>query len=103
MDRKIIWTERASADVEAIVRYIARRDPEASVRVGYGIYDRVQILQLHPEAGSIFSELRSGRWRKLVFSRGKIIYKVQDDVIIIGRGMAGSFRRSRFQNSSLRF
>ena len=28
MDAKIIWTERASSDIEAIVRYIARRDPE---------------------------------------------------------------------------
>lgn len=30
---KILWTERASADIEAIVRYIARRAPEAVGRV----------------------------------------------------------------------
>jgi plasmid stabilization system protein ParE len=43
MDRKIIWTERASADIEAIVRYISRRDPQAAARIGIGIYDRAQI------------------------------------------------------------
>ena len=30
MERRIIWTERASSDIEAIVRYIARRDPGAA-------------------------------------------------------------------------
>jgi len=45
MERKIVWTERASGDVEAIVRYIARRDPGAAGRIGLGVYGRVQILQ----------------------------------------------------------
>ncbi len=53
MERGIVWTERASGDIEAIVRYIARRDPNAAGRIGVGIYDRVQILQQNPEAGSI--------------------------------------------------
>src|SRR6266496_5595456 len=34
MDRKLVWTEKASSDIEAIVRYIARRDPCAAARVG---------------------------------------------------------------------
>lgn len=41
MERKIAWTERASGDIEAIVRYIARRDPNAAGHIGTGIYDRV--------------------------------------------------------------
>lgn len=60
MERKVVWTERASGDIEAIVRYIARRDPSDANRIGLGIYDRVQILQHDPEAGSILNELRSG-------------------------------------------
>ena len=43
MDRKIILTEKSSSDVEAIVRYISRRDPSAAARIGLGIYDRAQI------------------------------------------------------------
>ena len=85
MERKIIWTERAAGDIEAIVRYIARRDPRAAGRIGFGIYDRVQILQQNPEAGSILNELRSGGWHKLIFRRWKIIYAVRDEAIIIGR------------------
>ena len=33
MDARIIWTERASSDIEAIVRYIARRNPDAASRI----------------------------------------------------------------------
>jgi plasmid stabilization system protein ParE len=69
MDRKLIWTEKASGDIEAIVRYLARRNPYAAARLGLGIYDRAQILLQHPEAGSILDELREGGWRKLIFRR----------------------------------
>ena len=73
MDRKLVWTEKASSDIEAIVRYIARRDPKAAARIGFGIYDRAQILVQHPEAGTILDELRQGDWRKLIFRRWKIV------------------------------
>ena len=85
MDRKIIWTERASSDIEAIVRYIARRDPSAAGRIGVGIYERVQILVQHPEAGSALDELGSGGWRKLIFRRWKVIYTIRGQDIIVGR------------------
>ncbi len=79
------WTERASADIEAIVRYIARRDPEAAGRVGRGIYERVQILWENPEAGSYLDELREQSWRKLIYGQWKIIYTYRDQNIIVGR------------------
>jgi toxin ParE1/3/4 len=85
MDRKLVWTEHASNDIEAIVRYIARRDPGASARVGFGIYDRAQILLQYPESGTILSEFRHGGWRKLIFLRWKIVYTLRGDTIIIGR------------------
>ena len=85
MERKIVWTERASGDIEAIGRYIARRDPNAAGRIGLGIYDRAQILQQNPEAGSLLDELRAGGWRKLIYRRWKIIYTFRDETIIIGR------------------
>ena len=82
---KLIWTERASGDIEAIVRYIARRNPTAAAEIGFGIYDRAQILIQHPEAGTILDELRDGDWRKLIYRRWKIVYTIRNDQIIIGR------------------
>jgi plasmid stabilization system protein ParE len=73
MDRKIIWTEKSSSDIETIVRYIACGDPKAAARIGYGIYERAQILLQHPEAGTVLDELCQGDWRKLIFRRWKIV------------------------------
>ena len=85
MDPKIIWTERASSDIQAIVRYIARRNPDAAGRIGLGIYDRAQVLVKNPEAGSVLDELRAGGWRKLIYRRWKIIYTIRGEDIIVGR------------------
>ena len=85
MGEALVWTERASADIEAIVRYIARRNPQAAVAIGLGIYDRVQLLLSHPQAGSILDELRDGGWRKLIYRRWKIIYTIRDEIVIVGR------------------
>ena len=85
MGEALVWTERASADIEAIVRYIARRNPQAAAAIGLGIYERVQLLLSHPLAGSILDELRDGGWRKLIYRRWKIIYTIRDGVVIVGR------------------
>ena len=85
MGGALIWTERASADIEAIVRYIARRNPQAATSIGLGIYHRAQILLTHPHAGTLLDELRDGGWRKLIFRRWKIIYTIRDETIIVGR------------------
>ena len=98
MERRIIWTERASSDIEAIVRYIARRDPDAARRIGLGIYDRVQVLVEHPEAGSTLAELRSGGWRKLIFRRWKIIYTIRGEGIIVGRVWPAAMGEADLEN-----
>src|SRR5947209_8578984 len=85
MDGKLVWTEKASGDIEAIVRYIARRNPSAAARIGFGIYDRAQILLQHPETGTMVDELREGGWRKLIYRRWKIVYTVRGEDIIVGR------------------
>lgn len=81
----LIWTERASADIEAIIRYIARRNPQAATSIGLGIYERAQLLLTHPQAGTVLDELRDGGWRKLIYRRWKIVYTIRDERIIVGR------------------
>ena len=85
MGDALIWTERTSADIETIVRYIARRNPQAATSIGLGIFNRAQILLTHPQAGTVLDELREGGWRKLIFRRWKIIYTIRDGTVIVGR------------------
>jgi len=47
MDRKLVWTEKASSDLEAIVRYIARRDSNVAVLL-YVVLLSTTTLNYHP-------------------------------------------------------
>jgi plasmid stabilization system protein ParE len=77
VDFKLIWTESAITDLGGIVRYISGQGgPEVARSIGFGIYDRAQILIHHPEAGSILPEKQDTRWRKLVFTSWKIAYRI---------------------------
>ncbi len=77
MDFKLIWTESALDDLGAIVRYISSESSaEIGKKIGFGIYDRVQILQTFPESGSILPEKDDSRWRKLIYRSWKIAYLI---------------------------
>lgn len=85
MDHHLIWTTTATADLEAIVRYIARRNPTAAAEIGLGIIERVEILITHPLAGSALHEPTDGPYRKLIFRNWKIIYSFRNGDVIIMR------------------
>ncbi len=77
MDFKLIWSESSIEDLGGIVRFIARRDGLLMARqIGFGIYDRAQILTRHPEAGSLLTEKQDAKWRKLIFKSWKIAYRI---------------------------
>ena len=77
MDFKLIWSESSIEDLGAIVRFVALRDgADIARRIGFGIYDRAQVLTRHPEAGSVLPEKGDARWRKLIFKSWKIAYRI---------------------------
>ena len=71
MGWKIIFAPQAIADLEAVVRFIAKNDSITAERIGYALIDRVEILENFPLLGSPYAK-RPGV-RKLV-SRPYIIY-----------------------------
>ena len=71
MGCKVIFSPQALADLESAVRFIAADNPEAAVRVGNALIDRVAILEHFPLIGSPYPK-RPGV-RKLV-SRPYMIY-----------------------------
>ncbi len=71
MGCKIIFSPQAIADLESAVRFIAKDNPDAAMRVGNALINRVAILENFPLVGSL-SPKRPGV-RKLV-SRPYIIY-----------------------------
>ena len=71
MGCKIIFSPQAIADLESAVRFIAKENPDAAMRVGNALIDRVSILKDFPLVGSLYPQ-RPGV-RKLV-SRPYIIF-----------------------------
>jgi toxin ParE1/3/4 len=76
MGCKIIFSPQAIADAEAVVRYIAKDNPEAAVRVGNALIDRVVILENFPRIGSLYPK-RPGV-RKLVSRPYLIFYRLRE-------------------------
>jgi len=81
MDYKIILSPQAIADVEAIVRRIAKDNPVAAERVGYALLDRVMILESFPFLGSPVPRKRG--IRKLVSYPYVIYYRPQEQKRVI--------------------
>lgn len=71
MGCKIIFGPQALADLEKVVRHIARENPAVAEGVGNELIDRALILQNFPLLGSLYS--KKPGVRKLV-SRPYIIF-----------------------------
>ena len=74
MDFKLIWSESSIEDLGAIVRFIRLRDgADIARQIGFGIYDRAQVLIRHPEAGSVLEEKQDANWRKSRSGRHELL------------------------------
>ncbi len=88
---KLIWTEPALADLDAIADYIALDDPEAAKAFVKRVFVHVEQLKSHPESGSIPQELRPIRvYRQIVEPPCRVFYRLaEDDKIYIVHVMRG--------------
>ena len=78
MDHEIVWSEPALADLEAIVRYLARRSQNAAESVRTAILRHVETLARFPSIGPVYSPDRSGRTREIVCKSYRIFYRVNE-------------------------
>jgi addiction module RelE/StbE family toxin len=77
MGCKVIISPQAIDDLSSIVRYIAKDNPKAAVRVGYALIDRAAILEKFPLIGSLYRK-RPGV-RKLVLRPYVIFYRADPE------------------------
>ena len=78
MGCKIIFSPQALADLEEVVRHIAKDDPATAVRIGNALIDRVEILENFPLLGAPYPK-RPGV-RKLVSRPYLIFYRPRLEV-----------------------
>jgi len=76
MGHKIIFSPQAIADLEEAVRFIATDNPEAAVRLGEMLINRVAVLAEFPLIGSRYPKRNDVR--KLVSRPYIIFYRIRE-------------------------
>ena len=79
MDFKVVWTDRALADLESITAYIAHANVAAAERVGLEIIHHVEMLATFPLLGPTYPCGSSGRVREIVSAPYRIFYRVAEE------------------------
>jgi toxin ParE1/3/4 len=76
---KIIWSQEARDDLQAIVLYIAQDNPRVAESFGYRLISKVDSLAELPLLGRAVPEESDESIREVVFRPYRIIYKVLTD------------------------
>ena len=72
---KVVWTEPALSDLDAIADYIALDNPVAASQLVQRIFEHVEQLERYPETGSVPPELRGSRYRQIVEAPCRVFYR----------------------------
>ena len=80
---RVIWTEPALADLDAIADYVAIENPGAARGLVRRVFSRVEQLEQHPQLGPVPEELEDSRYRHLTEPPCRIFYRVQADSVFI--------------------
>ena len=79
---RVVWTEPAIADLEAIADYIAVENPVSASGVVQRVYGHVGQLVDFPESGSRPSELgTSTRYRQIVEPPCRVFYRWDGETV----------------------
>ena len=83
---QIVWTLEAANSLDAIHDYIAEDNPRAALNVVNGIYDKIQLLRVHPRLGQRNSPIADREVREILYGHYRIAYliKTEDQLEILG-------------------
>ena len=86
---KIVWSEPAIADLDAIQDYIARDSPHYATRVAQRLVESAEPLRDHLQLGRVLPE-GDGRHREVLLAPYRILYRVEAEGIYIVRVVHGA-------------
>jgi len=72
---KIVWTEPALSDLEAIADFIALENTVAASELVQRVVQHVEQLTVHPDIGSKPLELKRSRYRQIVEPPCRVFYR----------------------------
>lgn len=80
---RVIWSERALADLESLLVYLEVESPVMARRYAAAVVGRVEQLEQFPESGGVVEELPSSEYRQLLQGPYRIIYRREEGRIVI--------------------
>jgi toxin ParE1/3/4 len=80
---RLIWTEPAIADLEAIADYIALDNPAAARRLVERVFESVERLGRFPVSGRRPPELPRSPYREILVTACRVFYRVEDDTVFV--------------------
>ena len=89
---RLIWTEPAIADLEAIADYIALDKPDAATRYVKQVFAAVERLARFPKSGVRVPEIPRLLYRQVVVKPCRVFYRLEGEDILIVFVMRGEQR-----------
>jgi plasmid stabilization system protein ParE len=89
MARRVAWSSRALQDVEAIADYIAKDSSVYAAAVVKNIVNQTKMLSRFPRSGRKVPEFDDDNIRELLAYSYRIIYRVQEDEVLISAVIHG--------------
>jgi toxin ParE1/3/4 len=80
---RLIWTEPALADLEAIADYIALDNSEAARRLVRRVFESVERLEFFPSSGKSLPEMPRSAYREIVVTPCRVFYRCEGDAVFL--------------------
>lgn len=80
---RLIWTEPALADLEAIADYIALDNPAAASRLVRRVFESVERLESFPSSGKRPREIPHSSYREILVPPCRVFYRVEGDTVFL--------------------
>lgn len=89
MAHRVVWSRRALRDIEAIADYIALDSTAYATAVVKSIITQAKMLSPFPRSGRKVPEFDDENIRELLAYSYRIIYRVQEDEVVISAVIHG--------------
>jgi len=76
---KLIWSAAARDDLDNIIVFIARDNPNRAMSFGYELISETDRLQEFPELGRSVPEYRDDNIREIIFRPYRIVYRIDHE------------------------
>jgi addiction module RelE/StbE family toxin len=83
---KVVWSERAHADLVGIISYIAQDSPSNAKKILKTIKSKAAALYLSPQRGRIVPELHEQgitHYRELIINPWRLMYRITDNTVFV--------------------